>query len=591
MLEDFLLQVKKPGRYIGEEWNVARKDFKKANIKFALCFPDLYEVGMSNLGTRIIYGILNNIEDVSCERFFSPDIDMERTLRHNRLEIFSLETKKRLKEFDIIGFSLGSELGYTNVLNILKLGDVPLRASLRDHTHPLVIAGGPCVLNPEPMHAFFDLFIIGEAEDLILELIENYRKYGQEYRMARITKQDFLSLFSQIEGVYVPSLYEVTYHPTGAIQDFKPRIKGIPVKIKKRFVKDLNSCFFPSDWLVPYIQIIHDRVSLEIMRGCPNRCRFCQARSCYFPLRLKNLENILKLAYETCRRTGYEEISLCGLSVSDYSDMEELLRRLVDLLKINGVGVSLPSIKAKATVGSFSSIIAGIKKTGLTFAPEAGTERLRKVLAKDFDEGDFYKALEQSYLSGYRRVKLYFMIGLPHEEQEDLDGIIEFSTRASELRGKTGKAPAQVNISINTLIPKPHTPLQWFKMEDIDSIKYKQDYLKNKIKKYLPAGRQERLKLDFHNRYMSFLETVLSRGDRRLSEVIFSAFNRGARFDAWGNYFVFQTWCDAFKESNIDPNFYLRDIPKDGLLPWDFIDVGISKELLLNEFNKVIAIE
>ncbi len=578
MLDDILLQVKKPGRYIGQEWNVSRKDFEKSGIKFALCFPDLYEIGMSNLGMRIIYGILNSIEDVSCERFFSPDIDMERILTCNHLEIFSLESKRRLKEFDIIGFSLGSELDYTNVLNILKLGDIPLKASLRKPTHPLVIAGGPCALNPEPMHEFFDLFVIGEAEDLIPELVDVYRKYKEDFKASRLNKQDFLSMFCQIEGVYAPSLYEVIYHPTGVIEEFKPKIKGIPVKIKKRFVKDLNSCFFPSEWIVPYIQIIHDRVSLEIMRGCPNRCRFCQARPGYFPLRLKNTGDILKLADETCKRTGYEEISLAGLSVSDYPDIEELLAGLVDLLKVRGVGVSLPSIKAKAMVGELSSIIASIKKTGLTFAPEAGTERLRKALAKDFDEQDFFKALEESYLSGYRHVKLYFMIGLPYEEQEDLDGIIEFSSRTSELRRKANAGPAQVNISINTLIPKPHTPLQWFRMEGIDSIKYKQEYLKNKI-------RNKRLKLGFHNRYMSFIEAVLSRGDRRLSEVIFYAFNRGARFDAWSSYFSFEAWCDAFRESNIDPHFYLRDIPEGELLPWDFIDVGIDKKALIEEFN------
>ena len=584
MIEDILLQVNKPARYIGREWNVSGKDFEKANIKFALCFPDLYEVGMSNLGTRIIYGILNDIKDVACERFFSCDTDMEKILRDSRLEIFSLESKRKLREFDIVGFSLGSELVYTNVLNILDLGAIPLMASLRNETYPLIIAGGPCTLNPEPMHEFFDLFVIGEAEDLILEVIDAYRKYAKEYKMSRINKQDFLSIFSQIEGVYAPSLYEPTYQPTGAIAEFKPKIKGIPAKIKKRFVEDLDSCFFPLDWLVPYIQIIHDRVSLEIMRGCPNRCRFCQARSGYFPFRVRNIKNILNLAYETCRRTGYEEISLGGLSVSDYPRIEELSQGLVDLLKVKGVGVSLPSIKAKAMIGSLSSIIATIKKTGLTFAPEAGTERLRKVLAKDFDEQDFFKALEESYLSGYRHVKLYFMIGLPYEKQEDLDGIIEFSSRASELRRKVNKGPAEVNISINTLIPKPHTALQWFRMEDIDSIKYKQDYLRNKIRKYLTySGRQEKLKLDFHNRYMGFLEAVLSRGDRKLSEVIFNAFKRGAKFDAWSNYFSFEVWCDAFRESNVDPYFYLRERPKDELLPWDFIDVGMNKDELITE--------
>ena len=581
--DDLLLGVRKPARYIGGEWNASTKNFDSADIKFALCFPDLYVIGMSNLGVRIIYGILNGTEDVCCERFFSPDTDMENMLAHNRIEIFSLETKKRLGEFDIIGFSLGSELDYTNVLNMLKLGGIPLKAGLRNSSHPLVIAGGPCTLNPEPMHDFFDLFVVGEAEEAILEIVEFYRKYGKDYKTSKINRQDFLSMFSQVEGVYVPALYEVTYKPDGTIEGFKPKIKGIPAKIKKRFVKDLGSCFFPSEWLVPYIQIVHDRVSLEIMRGCPNRCRFCQARQCYFPLRLRNAGNILKLADEACSRTGYEEIYLGGLSVSDYPHIEGLLQDLVALLKVKGVAVSLPSIKAKAMVGGLSSTIASIKKTGLTFAPEAGTERLRKALAKDFDEQDFFKALEESYHSGYRHVKLYFMLGLPYERQEDLDGIIEFANKALDLGRQVNPALARkglVNISVNTLIPKPHTPLQWFRMQDLEGIKCKQDYLKNK-------ARNKRLKLDFHNRYMSFIEGVLSRGDRRLAEVILSAFNKGARFDAWSNHFSFEAWCAAFKETGIDPHFYLRDIPTGELLPWDFIDIGIDKKALIEEFNKV----
>ena len=582
-MDDILLQVNKPARYIGQEWNVSRKDFTKANIRFALCFPDLYEVGMSNLGMRIIYGILNDIEDTCCERFFSPDIDMQRLLASNHLEIFSLETRKRLKEFDIIGFSLGSELGYTNVLNILELGSIPLEASLRDYVYPLVIGGGPCTLNPEPMHKFFDLFVIGEAEDLILEVIDVYRKYKKDYKVSRISKQDLCFEFSQIEGVYVPSLYEVIYNSRGAIEEFKPRVKGMPLKIKKRFVKDLNSSFYPLAWLVPYIQTIHDRVTLEIMRGCPNKCRFCQARSGYFPLRVRNIKNILNLAYDTYKQTGYEEISLGGLSISDYPQVEELLTNLIDLFKVKGVSVSLPSIKAKAIVSNLSAIIAKVKKTSLTFAPEAGTQRLRNILAKDFNEQEFFKVIEQAYVSGYQHIKLYFMIGLPYEERGDLDAIIDLSVRISELRRKIKKIPAQINISINTFIPKPHTPFQWFGMEEIDSIKYKQDYIKNKI-------RNKRVILKFHNRDMSFLEGVLSRGDRQLSQVILCAFKKGARFDAWSNHFVFDLWHDAFRESNINPDFYLRERSRDELLPWDFVDVGISKDELISEFNKTIAI-
>jgi len=305
ILDDILLQVNKPGRYIGQEWNLTQKDFDRSNIRFALCFPDLYEIGMSNLGIRIIYGILNNMPDVVCERFFSCDSDMEQNLRDKNREIYSLESKRRLKEFDLIGFSLGYELDYTNVLNILELGALPLESSLRDHTYPLVIGGGPCVFNPEPMHEFFDLFVIGEAEEVILEIIDIYRQSKSRFKAGKINKEELLIAFSNVEGVYVPSLYEVSYNSEGKIEEFRPKLAGIPLKIKKRFIKDLDSAYFPLDWLIPYIQIVHDRITLEIMRGCPNTCRFCQARYQYFPFRQRGIKNILDLASSTYKRTGY----------------------------------------------------------------------------------------------------------------------------------------------------------------------------------------------------------------------------------------------------------------------------------------------
>jgi len=583
MQEEILLQVNKPARYIGREWNVSRKEFDNAQVRFALGFPDLYEVGMSNLGIRILYGILNNIPGVACERFFAPGEDLEKNLRSQNKEIFSLESGRGLKEFDIIGFSLGSELGYTNVLNILELGGIALQSSLRDNSHPLIIGGGPCVMNPEPMHEFFDLFVIGEAEDALGEIVEIYRQNKKDYKSAQISKADLLFKLSQVGGVYVPSFYEVSYDHKGRIEGFEPNIKGIPPRVRKRFVKDLDRAFFPSDWIVPYIQIVHDRITLEVMRGCANRCRFCQARSQYYPLRQRSVENILDLAEKAYRNSGYEDISLCGLSVSDYSRIEELLTRLVDLSKPRAVGVSLPSLKAKAIVGNFSSLIASIKKTGLTFAPEAGSKKLREVMAKDFDEEEFFCALEKAYASGYQHVKLYFMVGLPSETEEDLDTIVDFSVRTSESRRKACGRSADVNISINALIPKPHTAFQWLAMEDNQSIKSKQDYLRGKIKKY------KRLNLNFHNLNMGFIEGVLSRGDRRLSQVICSAFKKGARFDAWSDHFSLLKWLEAFQEAGIDPNFYTKEIAIDKRLPWDFIDVGISRESFLEEFNKTVV--
>lgn len=585
MLDNILSGVQKPGRYIGSEWNVSKKDFDKADIKFALCFPDLYEIGMSNLGLRIIYGILNKLTGVCCERFFSPGLDLEDNLRKNKTAIFSLESQKPLREFDIAGFSLGYELGYTNVLNILDLGGIPLKAVQRDGRHPLIIGGGPCTLNPEPVHDFFDLFIIGEAEEAIVEFIAVYQKIKHELKNSQISKFEALAMFSTIEGVYAPSLYEVGYDSSGRIEEFKPKTIDAPKSLKKRIVGDFDGAYFPLCWLVPFIQTVHDRITVELMRGCPNRCRFCQARVQYFPFRQRNAETAFKIIQETYKRTGYEEIALGGLSVSDYRGIENLLKILIDRFRNSGVSVSLPSIKPKAFLGDLSALIATIKKTGLTFAPESATERLRKILNKDFDTGDFFKAVEQSFTAGYQHVKLYFMIGLPFEEDNDLAAIIDFSAQVSELRRKMKQYPAWVNISVNTLIPKPHTAFQWFKMSDLDAIAYKQGYLKKL------AVSKRRLKLSFHNRHMAFLEGVFSRGDRRLSDVILSAFRAGARFDGWDEHFRFENWLSAFEECNLSPDFYLREIPVSARLPWDFVDTAVGKDYLLEEYNKVFAIK
>jgi len=585
MYEDILLKVNKPAQYTGGEVNCVKKDFTHTNIKFAIAFADLYEVGMSNLGLRIIYGLLNSIPDVVCERFFSPNRDMEELLRLENRQILSLESRKGLSEFDFVGFSLGSELDYTNVLNILELGNIPLKSSLRDSGFPFIIGGGPASLNPEPMHDFFDFFVIGEAEDLILEIIEVYRKDKEGYKSGKIDKQDLLFKFSQLEGVYIPSFYEVSYDSAGAITEFKPKIKSVPAKIKKRFIKDLNLAYYPLTWLMPYIQIIHDRITLEIMRGCPNRCNFCQARSQYFPLRLKESATVLSLARELYKRTGYEEISLAGLSVSDHPELEKILKELMGQFETKAVSLSLPSVKAKTLIGGISALIAKVKKTGLTFAPEAGSQRLRDILQKDFKSEEFFSSLEQAYSAGYQHVKLYFMIGLPQEREEDLDAIIDFSLKVSELRKKSGKPAAGVNISINTLIPKPHTPLQWLKMEGLEAIRKKQEYLRQKAKKH------RRLVLSFHNPTMSIVEGLLSRGDRRLSEVILSAFKSGAKFDAWSNYFNYDKWMAAFNALGLDPLVYLDKKLLDYILPWDFIDTGVGKEILISEFNKSVAIE
>lgn len=583
MIEDLFLNVHRPAQYMGNEWNVPKKVFDSSFMSFALGFPDLYEVGMSNLGLRILYGVLNNIGDVVCERFFAPEADMEASLKGANRRLFSWESNQELINFDMLGFSLGSELNYTNVLNILDLAGLPLQSSGRGHPLPLIIGGGPATLNPEPMAEFFDLFIIGEAEEAIVELLAIYRNLKKDYKSGRLPKEGLLIELSKIEGVYAPSLYSVDYNASGEFVAFYPKFDILPLKIKKRVVSDFESAYFPCNWIVPNVPIIHDRITLEIMRGCPNRCRFCQARSQYYPLRIKTKEKVISLANLTYASTGYEELSLAGLSVSDYPDLENLVSDLTGTFKERGVNLSLPSLKARALLGNVSVLIAKIKKTGLTFAPEAGTQRLRQALAKDFSEEDFFKAVETAYRCGYQHLKLYFLIGLPGETQADLQGIIDFAKQASELKRKINGSPAQINISVNPLIPKPHTPLQWLKMDAIPEIKEKQDYLRSRCP-------NRRLKFSFHNSQMGFLEGVLSRGDRKLSKVILAAYRKGSKFDAWPDYFSFAKWQEAFLEEGIDPQAYLGDKSITAALPWDFIDTGIDKQSLLIEFNKSIAI-
>ena len=576
MIEDLLLNVHRPAQYLGNEWNATRGDFSSCAVSFALGFPDLYEVGMSNLGLRIIYGILNNLPGVVCERFFAPEADMEASLKNAQRRLFSWESNQELINFDLLGFSLGSELNYTNLLSILDLAGLPLISSLRNQKYPLVIAGGPCTFNPEPMHEFVDLFIIGEAEEAIVELLNLYRQYKDDYKAARLTKEDLLIELSRVQGVYAPSLYQADYNAEGELVNFSPRFAGLPLKIKKRIVNDLDAAYFPCNWLVPYVQTIHDRVTLEIMRGCPNHCRFCQARSLYYPLRIRSKEKIISLAKLAQSSSGYEELSLAGLSVGDYPGIETLVCDLINSFSQQAVNLSLPSLKAKSLLGNMSVLIAKIKKTGLTFAPEAGTPRLRQALAKNFSESEFLQAITQAYQGGYQHLKLYFLIGLPGERQEDLQGIIDFAQGASELKRKINGSAAQINISINPLIPKPHTPLQWQKMDSIEAIKEKQNYLRSHCK-------NKRLKFNFHDFQMGFLEGVLSRGDRLLSKVILSAYRKGARFDAWSNHFSFNKWLEAFSESGIDAQKYLDEKPTTAVLAWDFIDTGISKEALLKE--------
>jgi radical SAM family uncharacterized protein len=465
---------------------------------------------------------------------------------------------------------------------MLDLGGIPAFSLMRGDGFPLVIAGGSCCLNPEPIADFIDLFVIGEAEEKIIEIMEAYRSKKQKAQGREVSKRDVLYELAHIEGVYVPDLYQVEYNADDTIKAFIPKLSSIAKKIKKSTIKDLNKLNFPINWIVPYIEIIHDRITLEIMRGCPNRCRFCQARALYFPYRYIESTRVIDLAKQAYSLTGYEDISLLGLCVSDYYRIKEVLAQLMEIFKKDAVSISLPSIKPRDNTRDLLTLITQVRKTGLTLAPEVATCRLREIINKDFDRDTFFSTIEHAYRLGYQHVKLYFMIGLPSETDEDLDAILDLSREASELKIKIDKKSSLINISIATFIPKPATPLQWMTMNSLKTIEDKQKYIKSKIKD------KSKIKISFHNRYMSFIEGILSRGDRRISQVIFKAWEKGAKFDAWDDHFLFERWMESFKEANLDPNFYLtRARAPEELFPWDFIDSGVSKEDLLAEFEKV----
>lgn len=560
-LEEILFLVQRPARYIGGEHNQIKKDLSQVAVKIALCFPDLYEIGMSHLGLKILYGLLNQYEHIACERVFAVAPDLEQIMRQKNIPLFSLESRLPLAKFNIIGFSLQYEMNYTNVLNILNLSGIPLRSSQRDENFPLIIAGGPCCVNPEPMADFIDAFLIGEGEEAILEIVEIYRKYSK-------SKNELLLNLAQIPGVYVPSLYETTYNTDGTINEFKPKYDNIPSRIEKRIINDLEKAYFPAKPIVPFIPIVHDRISLEIMRGCPHQCRFCQATNIYYPLRKRSKERLLKLAQESYGNTGYEEISLVSLSSADYHDIVSLLSDLNSNFKEKGIGISLPSLRITNLLDQLPLLAGVIKKTGLTFALETGSRRLRKLIYKDISLEKFFECLKIIYKFGYRHIKLYFMIGLPTEEDADLEETAELVKKTSQLKKEIDGTLAEVSVSISSFIPKPHTLWEREGMTNTYLLETKQNLLKNKILN------QRKIKLRFHDLKLSYLEAIISRGDRRLSAVIESAFEMGAKLDSWYEYFQFNLWSDAFKKCKVDPEFYLSSRSPDEILPWHFIDLG-----------------
>ncbi|AIS52099.1 hypothetical protein TKV_c09200 [Thermoanaerobacter kivui] len=576
-IDALLMKVSKPTRYTGGELNSSIKNPEEVKVRFAFAFPDVYEVGMSHLGLRILYHLLNKREDVYCERVFAPWLDMEKLMRENDIPLFSLETKTTLDKFDFIGFTLQYELSYTNVINMLNLAGIPILSRDRKGL-PFVIAGGPCAYNPAPLSDVIDFFVMGEGEEVINEIIDAYidwKKRGGE-------REEFLQIVSQIKGVYVPKYYMEVYNQDGTIKEIRPIKKGVPEKVKKRIVKDFGNVYHPEEQIVPFMDIVHDRIMLEIFRGCTRGCRFCQAGMIYRPVREKSKEKILDLADKLIKSTGYEEISLTSLSTCDYSQIEDLVKKLIDKYRDKGVGVSIPSTRVDAVSINLLKEIQKVRKTGLTLAPEAGTQRLRDVINKGVTEEDLLVATKEAFSAGWTNVKLYFMIGLPTETMEDVEGIADLAYKVVDTykQVKGNVKNLKVTISTSTFVPKPFTPFQWVGQDGIKSIMDKQDLLKKRLKSKV-------LKYNWHNPYMSFLEAVISRGDRKVGKAIIKAWEKGCKFDGWEEYLNYDKWEEAFKEVGVNPHFYAnRERSLEEVFPWDVIDVGVDKRYLIREYKK-----
>lgn len=578
-VEKLLLKVQKPGRYVGGEPGSVIKDKKEVDVRFAFCFPDTYEVGMSHLGMKILYSQFNDQPHIWCERVFAPWTDMEQLMRENSLPLYALESGDPIGEFDFIGFTLQYELSYTNVLNMLSLGGVPLRSKDREELFNIVVAGGPCACNPEPMAEFIDLFFIGEGEEVDLEVIELYR----QCRAAGESKKDFLRKAAKIQGVYVPALYDVAYNPDGTVKEVVPR-DGAPASVKKRLIMDLDKLYYPDRFVVPMIEIVHDRAVSEIFRGCIRGCRFCQAGFLYRPVREKSPETIDRQCHALCTNTGYDEVSLSSLSSSDYSKIEELLTKLSAWSEEERVSLSLPSLRVDGFSDEIMSKLKTVRKSGLTFAPEAGTQRLRDAINKNVQEQELLDTCAVAFAGGWTTVKLYFMIGLPTETMEDIEGIAKLGQKVvnvyyqTENRAK-GKG-VRVTVSASSFVPKPFTPFQWEPQDTMEMLKEKQVHLKESIT-------TKKITYHYHDSGTSFLEGVFARGDRRLSQVLIKAAQKGFHFDGWSDCFSLSAWLELFEECGIDPAFYAnRRRSFEEVLPWDHIDYGVKKSFLIDECKK-----
>ena len=582
--DEILMKIDKPARYIGNELNSIKKDKEKVAIRFAMCFPDVYEIGMSHLGVQILYDMFNKMEDVWCERVYSPWPDLHKIMKEEHIPLFGLESQEPIKNLDFIGLTLNYEMCYTNVLQILDLGQIPLLAKDRTEDDPLVIGGGCCTYNPEPMADFFDLFYMGEGEISFYELFDLYKKMRAEGK----TRHEFLHEASKVPGIYVPSLYEVTYKEDGTIASFEPIYEDVPKTIQKQIVLNMTEAVYPEKPVVPFIKATQDRVVLEIQRGCIRGCRFCQAGMVYRPVREKNVEHLKELAYKMLKSTGHEEISLSSLSSSDYSELEELVNFLIDEFKGKGVNISLPSLRIDAFSLDVMSKVQDIKKSSLTFAPEAGSQRLRDVINKGLTEEVILNGSRLAFEGGWNKVKLYFMLGLPTETEEDMKAIPQLANEIAALyydtvpkEKRNGKC--QITISTSFFVPKPFTPFQWARMYTPGDYLARARVVNEGVHAQL---NHKSIKYNWHEADVTVLEGILARGDRKIGQALLKVYEKGGIFDAWSEYFDHQRWGDAFEECGIDTDFYtMRERDLDEIFPWDFIDIGVSKEFLKREWK------
>ena len=581
-IDRILKKVEKPIRYTGGELNSCIKNLDDIDCRIAFCFPDVYEIGMSHLGLKILYDLYNRRSDVYCERVFAPWVDMEKLMREENIKLFSLETKTPLCEFEFVAFTLQYEMSYTNILNMLDLGGVKLKSKDRKDGDPFVFAGGPCAYNSEPIVDFFDFIIMGEGEEVNLEVVDCYLKWKKEKK----TRDEFLEMIAEIEGIYVPKFYDAVYNDDGTFKELIRNNEHAKLKIKKRIIKDMDSLTYPEKWIVPYLNVVHDRVMLEMFRGCIRGCRFCQAGYIYRPVREKSKERLEKLAENLIRNTGYEEISLTSLSTSDYRDFFPLAENLIEKFKPQNVNLSLPSLRLDSISLKLLDRISQVRKSGLTFAPEAGTQRLRNVINKGLTEENIMNACNLAFRSGWNTIKLYFMIGLPTETYEDLDGIVDLANKVVDLYYSIPKEERtrglSVTVSASTFVPKPFTAFQWSGQNNIEEIKEKQDYLKKHLT-------NRAVKFNWHEPEISVIEAILAKGDRRLNDVIYHAWEMGAKFDSWGEFFDYNRWIKAFEDLNIDYKCYSeRNINLDENLPWDHIDIFVTKEFLKKEYKRAL---